>query len=133
MVRINLVNPKELMDQHLIAEYNEILKLFGHIKKYPKINNQPKNYCLGQGHINFFKNKLLYLKERHELIKKEMKERGFKPNKTIKLNTYKKELKNDWKPKEKDFKIIKKRLKQKIKQKPNFYKYYKKSIKNSNF
>jgi deoxyribonuclease (pyrimidine dimer) len=129
MVRINLVNPKELTDQHLIAEYNEILMLFGHVKKYPKINNQPENYCLGPGHINFFKDKLLYLKKRHEIIKKEMKKRGFKTNKTIKLNIYKKELKNDWKPKEKDFKIIRNRINQKIKQKPNFYKYYKKSLK----
>ena len=129
MVRINLVNPKELTDQHLIAEYNEVLMLFGHVKKYPKINNQPENYCLGPGHINFFKDKLLYLKKRHEIIKKEMKKRGFKTNKTIKLNIYKKELKNDWKPKEKDFKIIRNRINQKIKQKPNFYKYYKKSLK----
>jgi len=124
MVRINLINPKKLADQHLIAEYNEILKLLGHIRKHPKINNPPKVYCLGKGHITFFKNKLLYLKNRHELIKKEMKKRGFKTNKTIKLN-FKKELLNNWKPKNKDFQIIKRRLKYKINLKPDYYKYYK--------
>jgi len=129
MVRINLINPKELTDQHLIAEYNEILILLGHVKKHPKIKNQPKEYCLGPGHINFFKNKLLYLKERHELIKKEMKKRGFKTNKSINLKDFKKELKNNWKPKKKDFKIIKVRLKEKIKKKPNYYRYKGKTLK----
>ncbi|MBU2634407.1 MAG: pyrimidine dimer DNA glycosylase/endonuclease V [Nanoarchaeota archaeon] len=121
MVRINIINPKKLADQHLIAEYNEILKLIGHIKKYPIIKNQPKNYCLGKGHINFFKDKIKYLKIRHKIIKKEMKKRGFKANKTINLNKHQ----NNWKPKQQDYKIIKKRLKEKIKLKPNFYRYYK--------
>ena len=133
MVRINLINPRKLLDQHLIAEYNEILMLLGHVKKHPEVKNQPKNYCLGPGHINFFKDKLLYLKNRHESIKKEMYKRGFKTNKTIQLKNYKKELKNNYKPKARDFKIIKIRLKEKIIQKPDFYKYYGKSIKNFNF
>ncbi|MBT3404604.1 endonuclease V [archaeon] len=125
MVRINLVNPKKLSDQHLIAEYNEILMLIGHIKKFPKINNPPKNYTLGKGHINFFKNKTKYLKARHELIKKEMKIRGFKTNKTIKLSQFKKEQKENWKPKKTDLEIIKKRIISKIKLKTNYYRYYK--------
>ncbi len=131
MVRINLINPNKLTDQHLIAEYNEILMLIGHIKKFPKIYSQPKTYTLGKGHINFFKNKIKYLKNRHELIKKEMKKRKFKPTKTIKLSQFKKEQKENWKPKKKDFEIIKKRIISKIKLKPNYYRYYgkKKSLK----
>lgn len=132
MVRINLIAPKKLADQHLIAEYNEILMLIGHIKKFPKINQSPKEYTLGKGHINFFKNKIEYLKDRHEIIKKEMRERGFKTNKTIKLNKFKKEQKENWKPKRKDLKIIKKRIISKIKLKPNYYRYYGKR-KASNF
>jgi deoxyribonuclease (pyrimidine dimer) len=132
MVRINLVRPEKLSDQHLIAEYNEILMLIGHIKKFPKINNPPKNYTLGKGHINFFKNKIKYLKDRHELIKKEMKIRRFETNKTISLSQFKKEQKENWKPKKEDFKIIKKRIINKIRLKPNYYKYYGKK-KNSKF
>jgi len=124
MVRINLISPERLTDQHLIAEYNEILMLIGHIKKHPKINSQPKEYCLRKGHINFFKNKIKYLKNRHELIKKEMKKRKFQTNKTIKLSQFKKEQKNNWKPKTKDFAIIEKRITSRIKQKPNYYRYY---------
>ena len=36
MVRVNIINPNKLADQHLIAEYNEILMLLGYVRKYPK-------------------------------------------------------------------------------------------------
>jgi len=124
MVRINLVEALTLSDQHLIAEYNEILMLIGHIKKFPKISSMPKQYTLGTGHINFFKDKIKYLKDRHELIKKEMRKRKFKTNKTINLSQFKKDQKKNWKPKKKDLEIIKKRITQKLKQKPNYYRYY---------
>lgn len=132
MVRINLINPKNLADQHLIAEYDEILMLLGYVRKYPQIKNIPLNYTLGKGHILFFKNKLKYLKKRHELIKKEMVKRGFAINITINLNEFDKILINDWKPTKPDFKIIKKRLIDKISLKPRFYRYYKK-IKSKKF
>lgn len=124
MVRINLLKPKQLADQHLIAEYNEILMLFGHVKKFPKINDMPSDYCLGKGHITFFKNKLLYLKKRHEEIKKEMKKRGYATNKTINLKQYDMELCNDWKPKRCDKELIRKRITEKLKKKPEYYRYY---------
>lgn len=124
MVRINLINPKQLADQHLIAEYNEILMLLGYVKKYPKLGEVPSKYTLGKGHILFFKNKLKYLKKRHELIKKEMKKRGFMADKRIRLSDFSKKLVNDWKPSTKDKSIIRKRLIYKIKLKPEFYNYY---------
>ena len=125
MVRINIINPKSLADQHLIAEYNEILILLGHINKFPRIKEQPKKYCLGKGHITFFKDKIKYLKERHELIKKEMKRRGFKISKTIDLNKYPKRYLGKWKPTKKDKELIKKRLIKKINLKSSYYRYYK--------
>ena len=109
MVRINLIEPKKLTDQHLVAEYNEILMLFGYVKKHPETYEIDHDYCLGKGHIRFFKDKLLYLKKRHELIKEEMHRRGFQKNKTINLNNFPKNLRNDWKPKQEGFKIIKRR------------------------
>ena len=124
MVRINLLKPKQLADQHLIAEYNEILMLFGHVKKFPKINEMPSDYCLGKGHITFFKNKLLYLKKRHEELKKEMKKRGYATNKTIDLSKYSKELRNDWTPKKCDKELIINRITEKLKKKPEYYRYY---------
>ena len=111
MVRVNIINPKELADQHLVAEYLEIMMLIGSIKKrIPDVTKIPNEYVLGKGHINFFKNKLGYLEKRHELIKKEMRRRGFKTNVTLDLKKFDKSLKKDWKPKKEDFEIIRKRL-----------------------
>jgi deoxyribonuclease (pyrimidine dimer) len=124
MVRINLITPKNLADQHLIAEYDEILMLVAYIKKYPKIENIPDAYCLGMGHMKFFKDKLLYIKNRHENIKSEMKKRGFKINKTINLDLYNKENIKDWKPNKSDLDIIKKRIISKIELNPDYYRYY---------
>ena len=124
MVRINLILPEKLADQHLIAEYNEILILFGYVRKYPLKEGIPKHYCLGKGHIKFFKNKLLYLKKRHENLKKEMRRRGFNPLKKIYLEDFSKKLKNDWEPSKEDFIVIKKRLREKICLKPDYYRYY---------
>jgi len=129
MVRINLINPKKLSDQHLIAEYNEILMLVGHLKKNGfKKENCPEKYCLGKGHITFFKNKLAYLNKRHHLIKEEMKKRDFKTNKNLDLSEIDKSLIKDWEPKKEDFKIIKQRLKEKINFKPRYYRYYSKNV-----
>ena len=126
MVRVNLINPKNLSDQHLIAEYNEIIMLLGYVKKHPKLDKIPKQYALGTGHILFFKNKLKYLKKRHEQIKKEMKKRGFKADKTLNISRFSKEMQKDWRPTAKDKVIIKKRLIQRVKLKPDFHKYYRK-------
>lgn len=126
MVRVNIINPKSLSDQHLIAEYDEILMLLGYVKRYPNIkeNEIPKKYCLNKGHMKFFKNKLLYLKKRHELIKKEMKCRNFKTNITINLRGFDKALLNDWMPNNNDKEIIKKRIIEKLNKKPEYYRYY---------
>jgi len=112
MVRVNLINPEYLADQHLIAEYDEILMLISHTKKYPpNIKTKiPLGYCLGKGHINFFKNKLGYLKKRHAELAEEMKKRGFQTNKQVDLTGISKELHQDYKPLEHDLKIIKERL-----------------------
>jgi deoxyribonuclease (pyrimidine dimer) len=134
MVRINIINPKFLSDQHLIAEYNEILMLLGYIRKHPKTDylKIPKNYQLGKGHILFFKNKLKYIEKRFNSIKKEMKKRGFSGKIKINLNKFNKKLINNWTPRYKDINIIKERLIKKINLKPEYYRYYKKN-KTKNF
>jgi len=130
MVRINIINPKYLTDQHLIAEYDEMLMLLGYVKRYPAIkfikgiSEIPESYTLNKGHMKFFKNKLKYLKIRHELLKKEMRNRNFVTNKTINLNKYPSSLCNDWKPDNADYKIILDRITQKINLKPEYYRYY---------
>lgn len=127
MVRINIINPKFLADQHLIAEYNEILMLLGYVKKNPELNIKkiPEKYKLGPGHMLFFKNKLKYLNKRFIIIKKEMTNRGFSNNINLNLNIFNKNLINDWEATNEDKKIIKERIIYKINLKPEYYRYYK--------
>lgn len=124
MVRVNIIDPGKLADQHLIAEYDEILMLFGYVKRFPEKKNIPSTYRLGTGHIRFFKDKLLYLKKRHDLLKEEMKKRGFKSLRTIDLKHYPQELCNDWNPTQQDESIIFTRLREKLEKKEGWYRYY---------
>ena len=64
MTRINLVNPKELTDQHLVAEYREIFMVGSSLQRSMKskswnktINNIPKEFTLNKGHVTFLYNK----------------------------------------------------------------------------
>ena len=124
MVRINLLNPQQLSDQHLVAEYLEIIMLTAYVRKYPRLNNIPEKYTLGQGHIKFFKNKLRYLQQRHELLKLEMRQRGFKARVKLNLQQIPSHLFNNWQPQKEDYKIIRQRINEKLEKKPYFYRYY---------
>jgi len=124
MARVNLVKPVFLADQHLVAEYDEILMILAYVKKFPETEGIPETYRLGAGHIKFFKNKLVYLKKRHCSLKNEMKSRGFHARKTVSLKAFPKHLCHDWKPNAKNIETIRKRLIEKIKAKPGFYRYY---------
>ncbi len=126
MVRVNLIETEGLADQHLVAEYNEILMLLGYVRKYPRVEGIPERFCLGAGHVRFFKDKLGYLRKRHEALKKEMIKRGFKPRKSIDLSGFPDYMKGDWSPTERDKRIIRERLCEKISMKPGFYRHYRK-------
>ena len=130
MTRINLVDPRELSDQHLIAEYREIFMVGGSLKRTLVSKNGyqeskvPKRYTLNAGHVYFFYNKGQYLDKRYQELIKEMKKRGFKPDKT---RTFPKEifvkngLYNDWIPNSEDYKLIRQRIEEKIAMKPEWY------------
>ena len=130
MTRINIISPSELTDQHLIAEYREIFMVAGSLKrtlisKSGFVESKvPKNFTLNNGHVYFFYNKGKYLYKRYNLIIKEMKSRGFNPDKNrvfpkdifIMNNLF-----NDWEPNQSDIKIIRKRINEKIAMKPSWY------------
>ena len=130
MTRINLINPEELTDQHLIAEYREITMVPAALKR--TINSKsgfnleqiPKKFTLNKGHVKFFYDKGLYLNKRYHKLVKEMKKRGFQPNekRTFPKEAFSTNLYNDWTPTLEDEKIIKERIAQKIKMKPQWYK-----------
>jgi deoxyribonuclease (pyrimidine dimer) len=86
MTRINLVDPAELTDKHLVAEYRELPRISNLAKALPA-DKIPADYKLGKGHMYFFYDKGKFLKNRFEnKIIPEMKKRGFK----TRFTTYRK-------------------------------------------
>lgn len=66
MTRINCsIPPKNLTDQHLIAELKELPRIFTavnkRIEKGISFNDIPSEFTLGTGHCKFFYNKLKFL------------------------------------------------------------------------
>ncbi len=132
MTRINLVNPKELSDQHLVAEYREIFMVGSSLQRSMKSknwintkNNIPEEFTLNKGHVTFFYNKGMYLDKRYSLLINEMKRRGMNPDpkRIFKKSQWPKQLYNDWNPKNKDLKIIRERIEEKISLKPDWYRF----------
>jgi len=128
MTRINIVNPRELTDQHLVAEYREIFMVGSSLQRSLKskswdINSIPKRYTLNTGHVKFFYNKGKYLYKRYSDLRKEMRSRGMNPDssRVFKREQWPDELWNDWMPLVGDYKIIRQRIQEKIEMKPNWY------------
>ena len=130
MTRINIIEPSELTDQHLIAEYREITMVPGSLKRtlVSKIGYQekkvPKKFTLNGGHVYFFYNKGKYLDIRYKQLIKEMKRRGFNPdpNRKFPIDIFKNNgLYNDWMPTIEDQKIIRQRIAERIAAKPDWY------------
>ena len=86
MTRINIIHVKELYDQHLIAEYREILMVPAALNRTLKSKNGliksriAKSYTLNAGHVYFFYDKGKYLHKRYKDLINEMINRGFNPN-----------------------------------------------------
>lgn len=86
MTRINAnIDPVNLIDQHLLAEYREIvripnasIKYYNKYKKGPQ--NAPKHFKLGNGHVLYFYDKLQFLHKRYLQLKEELKKRNFECN-----------------------------------------------------
>lgn len=85
MTRINVIPVEQLCRQHLISEWRELPRCFTLAYKASQSNKpwtdkQPKQFCLGTGHVIFWYDKLSYLAERHAQLTLEMLKRGYKPS-----------------------------------------------------
>jgi len=117
MTRINCgIPPTELTDKHLLAEAREIKRIPNCVSRGRyNIKNTPNEFTLGKGHVAFFYNKLLYLRNRYESIYEECIGRGFNVSywgsawANVPLN-----LMNDYTPTERDKEIIRKRIKDRL-------------------
>jgi deoxyribonuclease (pyrimidine dimer) len=135
-MRCNLLLPKFLTDQHLIAERRELRMIPPLLEKRartrsPVISGIPERYCLGEGHQKFWLDKFLYLEKRYISLTDEMLQRGFHPNLEFTLDVTCAKfygLYNDWTPEPDDYDVIVARIIEKIEMKPYWYKYYSKPI-----
>lgn len=86
MTRINLVDPKLLVRQHLIAEYRELPRIYylvlAAIDRGEDAGTayalSPGSYTLGTGHCRFFYTRLGWLCDRFDSLVGEMQRRGIK-------------------------------------------------------
>lgn len=85
MTRINLIPPAQLSDQHLLAEYRELPRIFTMAleaalrSEHPDDPRNPREYCLGPGHVRFFYPRLGFLRKRFHALVEEMLNRGWEP------------------------------------------------------
>jgi len=106
MTRINsAINPKNLTDEHLLAEHREIKRICNVFYKRNLIHDFSgiKNkFTLGNGHVLFFINKPVFTKRRYISIYNECLKRNFKIENYLKnWDVY-----NDSEFKENDYKTI---------------------------
>lgn len=82
MTRINAnIKPIDLIDQHLIAEYREIIRIPNYVrnninKSRNAILRAPKIFKLNSGHVLYFYDKIQFLHKRFIALKEEMNHRN---------------------------------------------------------
>jgi deoxyribonuclease (pyrimidine dimer) len=87
MTRINCVPPPELTNKHLVAEYHELPRIFGMMRRWhakgwlpgDRRSKVPEKFTLGTGHMTFFIDKGAHLIRRQSELIAEMQKRGMKP------------------------------------------------------
>lgn len=128
MTRINLIDPSELYDQHLVAEYRELFMVGSALQRSlrsPKwnVSRIPKSFTLNKGHVSHFYNKGKYLYKRYLSIINEMKARGMNPDpdRKFKREQWPDNLYLDWTPSEADKEIVRERIRERVNAKPDWY------------
>jgi deoxyribonuclease (pyrimidine dimer) len=130
MTRINIIPPKELHDQHLVAEYRELFMVGSSLARSLVSPHWEKNklkwpieFTLNKGHVSFFYDKGEYLHLRYLSLIAEMKRRGMNPDpeRVFKRHQWPDELFNDWVPSVEDQAIVRERIALRISQKPDWY------------
>ena len=121
MTRINTIDPKHLLDQHLFIGYREITRV-AKLARGPKPGEKfPQQYTLGTGHVTFFYDKGAFLANRIKLLYTELIARGYKP--TLKVYPdHAPGLHKNWFPSRADHMINLSRLQSKQIERPGFYK-----------
>ena len=84
MTRINCIPVKRLSSKHLVAEYRELPRVFGLVRRAQRRGETPSigmadRYTMGKGHVRFFYARLRWLVRRYDELVREMRRRGYQP------------------------------------------------------
>lgn len=123
MTRINLEHPHNLSDQHLIAEYRELPRVFAQAAAWVargKPGRIPTDYRLGPGHVRFFYPRTRFLAQRQRALIAECVARGFRVQHTTTPQPVR-GASAGWSPSRRALAISRERLAQKLSQKPGWY------------
>lgn len=123
MTRINVIDPKKLCDQHLLAEHRELTRIPNDIVKRQgdvPLSNSTR-YLLGTGHVTFFRDKLLFLKKRYDELHRECLRRGFNINyRWPEEAVHFRELWNDYQVTTQDVQLNQARIEERMPDNPRF-------------
>lgn len=133
MTRINVgISPKNLTDQHLLAEHREIARMRSSFLRWynsKKRSTIPSKFCLGEGHVLFFIDKGLYTFNRYKQLYKECLHRGFDvTDYSSSWNRYRKKYFNSYRVTSADKLIIQQRIATNIKRSSQIPRYYRNNI-----
>jgi deoxyribonuclease (pyrimidine dimer) len=125
MTRINTLHPRYLADQHLLAEYRELPRVFDLALRWMERTDcdtarLPGTYRMGKGHVMFFYDKLDWCVARQRAIIEECLRRGFDIAHTEVPDPHP-DLCSGWNPTEVDTSINLSRLCAKQAARPLFY------------
>ncbi len=123
MTRINAnIEPRNLTDQHLLAEHREIKRMcdmYSKRSEASKFDDIPQEFTLNKGHMTFFLDKGKFTHDRYKSLYSECLNRGF--NVTNFSDSWTKYINDDqfykgWESTEKDNDIIIKRIIERLKE-----------------
>lgn len=143
MTRINAdLNPKCLLDQHLMAEYRELPMVYAALRRSLRtksindiMRSIPKKFTLNAGHVTFFYDKLEFLENRYEALVLELIDRGYQIdlNRCYYIQEFPEIFRRNWTMQPGDYQTITDRLIEKFDMKPTWYKMHGKQITRQDF
>lgn len=117
MTRINAGIPvADLCDAHLRAEHRELTRIPNAVlSDRAVIEDIPRKFTLGPGHVKFFYTRLKYLHNRYADLYQECRRRGFNVyNKESSFQNIPSVLYNDWEPTDEARTLIRSRISERL-------------------
>ena len=119
MTRINTIEPADLLDQHLFAEWRELPRIFALARPLRPREVVPA-FRLGSGHVRFFYPLTGWLAARHAALTAELEARGYNLTPRAPLEPLE-GLDGDWSPGPVDHRRSLERLAERQAARPGFY------------